>query len=454
MYPVSDAFLRTVRSNTRKYFWTGTIVTRDGMTYEFGAKEIVKGSGYISRQCCGNTEIELGTVYAAEMGITLLSDIDRYTLEDALVTLVFHLVLADGSVEDVPMGVFEVSEANRLAKCLELKAYDFMLRFDKSFNGFETVGTAYDFIALCCKRCKVEFANKRAEIDAMPNGGVTLSVYTENDIETCRDVLFYVAQVLGGFFIINREGKLELRKYGKDPVMKVEQRHRFSSSFSDFITRYTAVSSTNKQTQIAEYYALDPGDVLTFAGGQADEGWITCITSIRQKIGGKQSLKCVGKNPRLAQAKSRNDKNISGLLNQIEDNAKTGKIGIHTFTNASAHALAVQNAASLFVDDLTLLVVDLVIVEQVFTDSVVVALDLLLRFFDGGRKHLVLDLLIFRYAEGFENAHQFFGTEESHQIVFQGNVKTGLTRVSLTAGTTAELIVDTAGLMTLGADDL
>ena len=305
MYPVSDAFLRAVRSNTRKYFWTGTIVTKGGMTYEFGAKEIVKGSGYISRQCCGSTEIELGTVYAAEMGIALLSDIDRYTLEDAL---------------------------------------------------------------------------------------VTLSVYTENDIETCRDVLFYVAQVLGGFFIINREGKLELRKYGKDPVMKVEQRHRFSSSFSDFITRYTAVSSTNKQTQIAEYYALDPdngltmnlgvnpllqfglketremlcrniladlsviryvpfdsdtignpaldpGDVLRFAGGQADEGQITCITSIRQKIGGRQSLKCVGKNPRLAQAKSRNDKNISGLLNQIEDNAKTGKIGIHTFTNASAHEI-------------------------------------------------------------------------------------------------------------------
>ena len=74
MYPVSDGFLRAVKSNTRKYYWTGTIVTRGGMTYEFGAKEIVKGSGYISRQCCGSTEIELGTVYAAEMGITLLSD--------------------------------------------------------------------------------------------------------------------------------------------------------------------------------------------------------------------------------------------------------------------------------------------------------------------------------------------------------------------------------------------
>lgn len=42
------------------------------------------GSGYISSQCCSSTEIELGTVYSAEMGITLLTDIDRYTLEDAL----------------------------------------------------------------------------------------------------------------------------------------------------------------------------------------------------------------------------------------------------------------------------------------------------------------------------------------------------------------------------------
>lgn len=54
------------------------------------------------------------------------------------------------------------------------------------------------------------------------------------------------------------------------------------------------------------------------------------------KIGGKHTLKGVGKNPRLAQAKSKNDKNISGLLNQIIDNKEAGKIGIHTFTNASS----------------------------------------------------------------------------------------------------------------------
>ena len=392
MYPVSEAFLQAVQGNTRKYYWTGKITTVAGVEYSFTQEEIVKGSGYITAQCCGNSEIELGAVYAAEMGISLFLDIDRYTLEDAKVELTYHLRLADGSYEAVPLGIFEVSEANRTAHVLELKAYDYMLRFDRDFNGFETIGTAYGMMTLCSTACGVELAQSQAEIEALPNGSELLSIYPENDIETYRDVLYFTAQVLSGFFCINREGRLEFRQYGNTPVMEILQKHRFSSSFSDFVTRYTAVSSTNLRTQTAEYYALeeddgltmnlginpllqfgleetreelcrniltalsvvnyvpfdsdtignpalDLGDVLTFSGGQADSQQITCVTSFTVKIGGRQSLKCVGKNPRLSQAKSKNDKNISGLLNQIE----AGKIGIHTFTNASAYTLGETN---------------------------------------------------------------------------------------------------------------
>ena len=389
MYPVSEAFLRAVQENTRRYYWTGRITTKGGAVYPFGYEDIVKGSGYIFAQCCGSAEIELGTVYAAEMGVTLFSQVDRYTLDGAKVELFYHLRVEGGGFEEVPMGIFEVSEANRRLHCLELKAYDYMLRFEKSFNGFESVGNAWDFLELCCKACGVEMENTQGEIEGMPNGRELLSIYPENDIGTYRDVLFFVGQVLGGFFCINRRGRLELRKYGAEPVLEVQGRHRFSSSFSDFITRYTAVSSTNLRTQTAEYYglevddgltmnlgvnpllqfgleetrrqlcgniladlaavnyvpfdsstignpALDLGDVLTFTGGQADGEQMTCITSFQCRIGGRQSLKCVGKNPRLAQAKSKNDKNISGLLNQIE----AGKVGIHTFTNASAYVVA------------------------------------------------------------------------------------------------------------------
>ena len=369
MYPVSQAFLNAVKANTRKYYWTGRITTTAGTVYNFDQEDMVKGSGYITSQCCGSTEIELGTVYAAEMGISLFSEINRYT---------------------IPVGIFEVSEANRKAKCLEIKAYDFMVRFEKAFTSLESIGNAYDFMVLCSTACNVSLAQSRAEIEALPNGTENLSIYSDNDIETYRDVLFYVGQVLGGFFVINRAGELELRKYGNTPVLVVERMHRFTSSFSDFITRYTAVSSTNLRTQIAEYYALDPddgltmnlgvnpllqfgleetrrqlcenilndlsmvnyvpfdsdtignpaldvGDILSFTGGQADSTKYACITSNSIKIGGRQSIKCVGKNPKLSQAKSKNDKNISGLLAQIE----AGKIGIHTFTNASA--FTVQN---------------------------------------------------------------------------------------------------------------
>ena len=403
MYPVSSAFLNAVKANNRKYYWTGKITTTAGTVYNFDQEDMVKGSGYITSQCCGSTEIELGTVYAAEMGISLFSEINRYTLEDAIVELFYHLKISnsrsstdldpnydqsietDGIYETIPMGIFEVSEANRKAKSLEIKAYDYMVRFEKNFTALESIGNAYDFMTLCATACSVTLAQDRETIEAMPNGSENLSIYTDNDIETFRDVLFYVGQVLGGFFVINRSGELELRKYGNVSVLTVERRHRFTSSFSDFITRYTAVSSTNLRTQVAEYYHLDPddgltmnlgvnpllqfgldetrrelcenilndlslvnyvpfdsdtignpaldvGDILSFSGGQADSTKIACITSNSIKIGGRQAIKCVGKNPRLSQAKSKNDKNISGLLAQIE----AGKIGIHTFTNASA----------------------------------------------------------------------------------------------------------------------
>ncbi len=69
MCPVSEAFLQAVQENTRNYYWMGKIATKTGVVYEFGAEDIVKGSGYITKQCCGSTEIELGTVYATLTGI-------------------------------------------------------------------------------------------------------------------------------------------------------------------------------------------------------------------------------------------------------------------------------------------------------------------------------------------------------------------------------------------------
>lgn len=384
MFEVSEKFRNAIKQNARRYEWTGTITAKSGKVYQIRPKNIVKGSGYIKWQCCSGTEIELGTVYAAEMGITLILDVDRYTLFDSVVRLYYTLELMDGTTETIPMGVFEISEANRNIKTLELKGYDYMLRFDKNLKLEASSGTPYQFIKACCDACKVEMAQTVAEINAMPNGKSTLGIYADNDIETFRDLLFYVAQVLGGYCQIDRYGRLVIKHYDNKSVLTVPQKERFSSSYSDFVTRYTAVSSTNQINQMAEYIAmetddaltmnlginpllqfglkstrermlrevltalqkvqyvpfdsttignpaLEPGDVLKFSGGHADDSKISCITDIEYKIGGKMTIKCVGKNPRLASAKSKNEKNITGLLNSVE----SGKTIIYSFVNVA-----------------------------------------------------------------------------------------------------------------------
>lgn len=390
MYNVSDEFKQAIKSNSRKFRWRGEIATVLGTVIPFDDNEIIKGSGYINRKCCSGSDIELGSVIAAECGITLLTNIDRYSLDGGTISFFFSVELMDGTYEEIPMGIFDISEANRNIKTIEIKGYDYMLRFEKSFDSTLTNGYPYDLLSFACDQCGVEMAQTQSDIESFSNGEFLLGIYSENDIETYRDLIYYTCQVLGAFAAIDRNGKLMIKQYSDTAVDTIAQDKRFSSSVSDFITRYTAVSSTNQITQIAEYTSLDPddgltmnlginpllqygidetrqlilsnilnqisiinyvpfdttiignpaydlGDVIALTGGQAD-GHIAAITSINTKINGKQTIKCVGKNPKLSEGKSKNDKNIAGLISQIQ----TKEFVFYSYTNSQVYK--VKNA--------------------------------------------------------------------------------------------------------------
>jgi len=195
--------------------------------------------------------------------------------------------------------------------------------------------------------------------------------------------------VLGCFATMNLYGELELRKYGRTPVMTVSSRQRYSSSFSDFAVKYTAIRSVNQKTSMSEYYALeeddgltmslgsnpflqymveskrkemlenilqavaqidyipyevvttgnpalDLGDVLTFTDGQADSEKLHCLTYFHLDINGRQKLKGAGKNTQIANSKSKSDKNIAGLLNQIESSTTVAQ----SYVNAGEYAVS------------------------------------------------------------------------------------------------------------------
>lgn len=386
MYPVSDDFKKSIKSNSRKFYWTGNIILKDNTIIPFDSKDILKGSGYINCSCSGSSELEIGTVYAAEFGISLFSDINRYSLEDSRLEFFYNQELENRKVETIPMGIFDITEANRSKKILELKGYDYMLRFDKNFPVTDTFGTPYELLLLSCDKCKVELGMTEDEINDFTNGEEVLAIYQDHDIETYRDFIHYIASTLGAFAQISRDGKLFLKKYAEEVCTEIKTTERFSSSISDFKTRYTAINSTNAKTKIAEYYSLKnddgltmnlginplmqlglpekrkrmcesllnevckinhtPFDVVTIGDPSLEVGDRIAIsylnetiegliTSIEYKVNGKHRIIGVGKNPYLSRAKSKNDKNIVGLLNQIESE----KLVVHAYSNYTAFNL-------------------------------------------------------------------------------------------------------------------
>src|SRR6266571_4488637 len=114
---------------------------------------------------------------------------------------------------------------------------------------------------------------------------------------------------------------------------------------------------------------------------------------------------------------------------------------------------ALEDLAPLLIDDLSLLVHHVVVLDHVLARIEVHALDLLLRAGDRARDPRMLDRL------DLEARHQATDsvrgrTEDLHQVVLERDEELARTGVSLAAGAPAQLVVDAPALVALGADDV
>ena len=124
----------------------------------------------------------------------------------------------------------------------------------------------------------------------------------------------------------------------------------------------------------------------------------------------------------------------------------------HVLDRARAIVRRVHDLAALLVDDLALVVHDVVVFEQVLADVEVARLDLLLRLLQRLVDPGMDDRLAFLEAEPLQHAVHPLGAEDPHQVVFQGEEELGGAGVALAAGAAAQLVVDAAALVPLGAD--
>lgn len=376
MYSASATFLTKVKSNIRKFSWSGTITTSGGSTYTFDDDDIF--SGNIQRSISSQT-LNIGTAYASTLSIELvLPGVSRYELYDGVVDISVSL---DGATDVIPMGIYTISEATQSFDHITLKAYDNMVKFDSvafTFGSNTTIEFPYTWINKACTACGVTLGNTSGQIQAMPNGRrKTGFCFVVADAKTWRDVLSYITAYIGGYAYIGRDGKLYIGQYTATSSDTIPSSFRFSSDLSDYKTTYDGITNIFKEDGIQEYvqntnvdglvldlgtnpflqFSLsnnrtkalkeiidawdgiyyvpfsvemplvpiyDPGDVLAFTDNQAGAYDKGAITSITYNIGGNMSVICTGDNPKLADAQDHFAKTVEGLSNDYDNTRNIG----------------------------------------------------------------------------------------------------------------------------------
>lgn len=385
MYNVSQEYISSLHSKSHQFRLTGRIGD-----VNITDANVLKGSMSILRQCSEGDDIKIGSVYISELSVTFVNvPIARSTWKNLEIQISEGLKVGN-SYEDVPLGIYRVAEAKHGKKGVEITAYDNMAKFDKVFPVSTITGHVYEFLMYSCGECGVQLGMTRQEVEALPNGAELLSLYSDNDIETHRDFISWVAQTTATFAIIDRTGKLVLKKYNQNLVDSFGIDYRFSDGvYSDFISRYTGVSVVDIKNETTKYYHVEPDDGLTYnlgsnpllqygtestkkllteavlngiqainytpfeveiaSGAMYDLGDVVtfplgrgggatgCIMYCDWTFQKKSKLKGFGSNPDLASAKSKLDKEISGLI------AKVDKDSIQFYNTTNIEDITINN---------------------------------------------------------------------------------------------------------------
>lgn len=379
MYQVSDAYLKQTKEKVQTFRLTGTV-----NKIAFTNHDILSGSFTITNQCSEQNDVKIGSVYIGELKCTFKPDLQVPDWTNAQIVVSEGLLIGD-KWEDVPLGIYTVSEANDTEYGIDITAYDNMAHFNRSCSVDITIGTPYELLTLACTTCEAELGMTQAEVDALPNGTESLSLYTENDIETWQDFIFWVAQATGTFATMDRQGKLVLRKYEQTVVDTLTNHDRFTGSkFSKFDTRYSGLSCVNMADDTTSYYGSDPDNYLTYnlgsnpflqygvdsykeqirravltallqidyvpfetsclCGAMYDLGDIIrctdgiapgklgCVMMYDYTFNGGYKITGFGSDPALATAKSKTDKNLEGLRSSVS----SSDILFFNYENASA----------------------------------------------------------------------------------------------------------------------
>lgn len=390
MYTITEAYRAKMLDQVQTHRLVGTI---DGISF---TDADVIGVSYTNR--CSDKNVSLGSVNIGVLKLTFLTDIlDRGDYPGKVITISDGLLVGEDTYEDIPVGTFYVAEATwTAANMVSVVAYDCLSKMDEPLNLDQTTGKIYDFCSYIATETGTTFGMTQAECEALPNGLELLSPYEFNNMETWRDMVSALAQMVGGFAYAAKDGSWKLKCFDNTSVISVVKNRRMSGArFSDFQTYYDTLVYTEQENNIVHYVgdgegltinigtnpfiqygsrvaverralniveaikemrytpytvsmlpafiALDLGDVISFTDDYTSDVSSGAIMELTWTYNKSFSVKSFGNNPNLRKGQSNTDKNISGLIKNTTENEVT----YYNFANVSPITILPENETSI-----------------------------------------------------------------------------------------------------------
>lgn len=248
MYPTSAEYKNAIRRASRPFdtvYGTVTFPTSSGLApITIDSSIMPTNSITISKQCIDSDELEFGGVYASTLKLSLFTNLDRYSFFGAKIELFYKIEIAEDTFETIPLGIYTVADADRPHDIVNLTAYDNMTLLDKDIGGIVFSGTVWQLFEYIQRQTGYQLAFTESDLLNFPNHEYSLEMAKDHGINTYRDAVKTICQMLGCFALDDRTGKMQLKKFSVNTDLALSYADWYSCVPADYLTNYIGLSVT------------------------------------------------------------------------------------------------------------------------------------------------------------------------------------------------------------------
>lgn len=217
MKNVSNAFKEVIKNGGPFYAYAKFKLV-DGTELEMTSRKdfYISGNSYTQG---GQGQFPLGEAVSKTIDIGIDNLDERYSSYDfngCQIVLYTEADLADGTTERLQEGIFTVIDAVTPGDIIELTAQDNMYKADIKFKSTISYPTkALLLLQEICTVCGLSLAS------TSDLSHVSFQINSAPDNVTARQVLGYIAQIMGGNALILPNGQLKIQRYKKEDIAKM-----------------------------------------------------------------------------------------------------------------------------------------------------------------------------------------------------------------------------------------